>query len=264
MTQPQQPESEEAARAEIERLNPLLASLGMPYKLALVSPRELVPLEKNARFMKSETFRSLVKNVKRDGALSSLPFCWRDEAGKMHVLSGNHRVKAAAEAGVARILVLYDDRPLSRQERVAIQLSHNALAGEDDPATLKDLWREIEDVGLKFYSGLDDKALQELAKSASAALSEVRLDYRTLWFVLLPEEVERVGSALDEALKKVAGKDPVFLGRVQEFDRLLDAMARLRKKHKIKASAVALLALLDQFEKSEGCESCAGGSQAET
>jgi len=97
---------------------------------------------------------------------------------------------AAVAAGVARILILYDDRPLSRQERVAIQLSHNAINGRDDPALLKELWAEIDDLGLKYYAGLDDKQLEQLADAQFKSMREAVLDYKAVMFLFLPEEVE--------------------------------------------------------------------------
>jgi len=45
---------------------------------------------------------------------------------------------------------------------VAIHLSHNAIAGQDDLAILRELFDEINDVALKEYSGLDDVVLGKL------------------------------------------------------------------------------------------------------
>lgn len=56
------------------------------------------------------------------------------ERRQVEVLSGNHRVQASVEAGIERILVMIIEEDLTRSQAVAIQLSHNALVGEDDPA----------------------------------------------------------------------------------------------------------------------------------
>jgi hypothetical protein len=143
---------EENSREHLERLNQSLQAAGLKYKLDLVDPKALSPLKKNAHFMRNETFKNLVANVKADGALASVPFCWKDERGDYHTLSGNHRVQGAIAAGLEKILVMYDDRPLSHQQRVAIQLSHNLINGQDDPAILNELWQEISDLGLKYYA----------------------------------------------------------------------------------------------------------------
>lgn len=163
--------------------------MGQPYKLALVDPASLKELDKNAHYMTHEMFKNLVENIMQDGALASVPFCWFDGT-TYHTLSGNHRVKAALAAGVSRILILYDDRPLTRQERVAIQLSHNSINGRDDPAILKELWAEIDDLGLKYFAGLDDKQLERLADDQLKSMREAVLDYRSVMFLFLPEEVE--------------------------------------------------------------------------
>ena len=71
----------------------------METKIIKVNPKQIKLLEVNARFMKAEEFRKLIENVKRDGCLTQLPFCCKNEKGELVVLSGNHRVQAAIEAG---------------------------------------------------------------------------------------------------------------------------------------------------------------------
>lgn len=236
---------DEESRSQVERLNGVLE--GQPYKLAVVPIADLELLEKNARFMRSETFRNLVDNIRREGGISSVPFCWKHE-GRYRVLSGNHRVMAAKEAGLSEIPVLYTDRDLSRSEQVAIQLSHNAIVGEDDPIILKELWDEIEDVSLKYFAGLDDKLMDALTPVSLDALSEVRLDYRSVSFLFLPEEVERLDKLLEEAKAEV-GLRNVRLGRLAEYDRLMDALAKTQAAYNVKNMAVSLLLVLSAFER---------------
>lgn len=236
---------ESATFADIDRLNAELA--GNPFKLAVVDASKIDFLEKNARYMRNETFRNLVENIRKDGGLSSVPFCWKN-GDRFLVLSGNHRVRAALEAGVRKILVMFTDRDLTRGERIAIQLSHNAIEGEDDPVILKELWDEIEDVNLKFYAGLDDKLLGELSKVTIPPLSEVNLDFRSLTFVFLPKEVERLQSVFRIALETV-GTEDWYLAHFNDFDRLLDAMAKTQASHNIRNGATALMLILDVFER---------------
>lgn len=234
----------------LERINSINQQLGasdQPFKLAVISMQDAELLEKNARYMTSDQFQTLVANIKRDGGLSSVPFCYL-EGGKYRVLSGNHRVMAAKEAGLESILVMYTDRPLTRQEQVAVQLSHNAIEGMDDPIILKELWAEIDDVELKFYSGLDDKLLAQLDKVTIEPLAEVNLDYRAASFVFLPNEFDRLQSILQEALSMVTGQD-VFLGRIEEFSRALDALEKVDASYNIHNSATALMIVLDVFEQ---------------
>ena len=231
---------------QLAALNESLARLGQAYKLAVVPLERLRLLDRNARFMPHEMFQNLVSNIQRDGALSSVPFCWYD--GEVyHVLSGNHRVKAAREAKLTSILILYDDRPMTRQEFVAKQLSHNAISGQDDQAVLRELWKEIEDVELKYYAGLDDKTLDQLADAAAGSLAEARLDFQMVTFLFLPEEVDRLREAFRKAAETVVA-DAVFAARLEDFGRALEALDKAKASFDIKNAATAFLLVLDVFE----------------
>lgn len=235
---------EEQTRSEVDRLNEGL--INHPYKLALVNVSELEFLEKNARYMTNEVFRNLVDNIKRDGGLSSVPLCWKHD-DKYRVLSGNHRCRAAIEAGLEEVLVLFTDRDLSKQEQIAIELSHNAIDGKDDMAILKELWDEIDDVSLKYYAGLDDKVLEEMEKAALASLSEVKLDYRSLTFLFLPHEVDMLDEAFAHAVECGGIQDTVYINRIDDFKRLLDSQAKVQAAYDVKNSATALMLILDVF-----------------
>src|SRR5690242_16828167 len=87
---------------------------------------ELKLLEKNARYMKPEQFNRLVENIRRDGCLTSVPLVHRD-GDDLVVVSGNHRVSAAIKAGIEESDVIEVMSPLTRQQFVALQLSHNAI-----------------------------------------------------------------------------------------------------------------------------------------
>lgn len=230
---------------QIDRLNYRLGESG--YSLAIVPVAELRLLEKNARYMPNEQFRILVSNIKADGALTSVPLCVKEPDGGYSVLSGNHRVMAAKEAGFEEIPVLYTDRPMDRQQRIAVQLSHNAIAGKDDERILKELFDEIEDVGLKFYSGIDDSILDNIMKVSLPPLSEAPQEYRQLSFVFLPEEEERLESAFNEAFDSARG-EKIYLNRFGDYDRLLDALESVKKDAGVKNTATAMMLLLDVFD----------------
>lgn len=237
---------EEQTRSEVDRLNEGL--INHPYKLSLVNVSELEFLEKNARYMTNEMFRNLVNNIKRDGGLSSVPLCWKHD-GKYRVLSGNHRCRAAIEAGLEEVLVLFTDRDLSKQEQIAIELSHNAIDGKDDMAILKELWDEIDDVSLKYYAGLDDKVLEEMEKAALASLSEVKLDYRSLTFLFLPHEVDALDEAFAHAVECGGIQDTVYINRIDDFKRLLDSQSKVQAAYDVKNSATSLMLILDVFTR---------------
>lgn len=193
--------------ALLEALNRKIAS--MAYELALVDPKDLKLAKKNARFMKPEKFKSLLSNIKKDGNLCSFPFCYKDEHGTFHVLSGNHRVQAAIQARVDEIFILYRS-DLTESERTAIQLSHNAIEGEDDLMILKELWESIEELDLKVYAGVDSDTIRQLEKIQFSSFSEQRLEYKSISFLFLPEEAQKAQSIFKE-IESLYGNDEVFI-----------------------------------------------------
>ncbi|KAB2328945.1 hypothetical protein F7731_23620 [Cytobacillus depressus] len=211
-------------------------------KIVSANPRDLKLLELNARYMRHETFQQLVSNIQRDGKLTQLPFCiWED--GHWKVLSGNHRVKAAIEAGLDTIEFIGTEDKLSQDRQRAIQLSHNAISGEDDPTILKTLYEEIEDIDFKMYAGLDDKTLELLEKVQPESLSEVNLEFQTMNIVFLPSELEKAKEMIDEIQKEVKA-DEVWLASMQAYDNFLDSMEAVSTSYDVKNVALTLLILL--------------------
>ncbi|WP_435059420.1 ParB/Srx family N-terminal domain-containing protein [Streptomyces sp. bgisy060] len=215
-------------------------------------PRELTLLDINARFMRHEQFQRLVANIRDDGALTSTPLVWNDtETGRRIVLSGNHRTKAAIEAGLERIWWMEIAEPLPRQRQIALQLAHNAITGEDDPATLKALYEELEDVSMRLYSGLDDKTLELLDEVTVPSLAEANLDFATVQIVFLPDEKEAAEKAL-EAARKTASADARWLARIDQYEQALDTLDTTKGAHNIGNVAAAFAIILTVVERHLG------------
>jgi len=229
----------EEIREVLNLLNEKLAGL-FPYRLEMVAPGELKLLEKNARYMRAEQFQSLVENIKKDGNLSSLPLCYREMDGKLRVLSGNHRVQAGRQAGVEQILVMVVGDEKDADERLAIQLSHNAIAGQDDLVILKELWEAITDVQAKVYAGLDSDTVKALQGIQFAAIAEQRLQYKIVTFTFLGHEVEN----LDELMKAIAvafASDVVYLATLEAYAPLYELMLKIKKHCLIKNTTAAFM-----------------------
>lgn len=257
----------EEIREVLNLLNEKLAGL-FPYRLEMVTPGELKLLEKNARYMRAEQFQSLVENIKKDGNLSSLPLCYREKDGKLRVLSGNHRVQAGRQAGVEQIMVMVVGDEKDSDERLAIQLSHNAIVGQDDLVILKDLWKSIKDVQAKVYAGLDSDTVKALQGIQFAAIAEQRLQYKIVTFTFLGHEVEN----LDELMKAIAvafASDVVYLATIEAYAPLYELMLKIKKHCLIKNTTAAFmkyneLALIgyDQMVKVEA-EHCGAADSGE-
>lgn len=233
----------------------------MKTRIIEVNPRHLKLLETNARFMRHETYQRLITNIKADGKLTSVPFCalWKvwadgdalvmDDAGEpvYEVLSGNHRVRAAIDAGLENINVMVTDEPLDRGRRTLIQLSHNSLVGEDDPATLKQLYDSL-DIDLRPYSGLDDKTLDMLSKVSASNLSEPNLDFQVMTFAFLPDEIERARECFDRVKSLIKG-DEVWMSRMADYDRFMDTLENTGSSFHIRNAATILMLMLDIVER---------------
>lgn len=216
----------------------------METKVIKVNPREIKLLEVNARFMKADEFQKLVENVKRDGCLTQLPFCTYNEDWELEVLSGNHRVQAAIEAGLEEIDVQVTEEELTKDQRIGIQLSHNAISGQDDMAILKQLYESIDDVNYKKYSGLDDETLQLLEEIKTQSMSSIGLEYQILNIMFLPSEVKDIKKIVKQAVKECRKNETLTL-RMAEYDKYLDTMNEVAEGSRIRNTAVAFMAMLE-------------------
>jgi len=196
--------------------------------------------------MPKEVFDQLMQNVKGDGALQSVPLCHKLDAGGIEIISGNHRVKAAVEAGVKEIIILCFSYELKVGKKRAVQLSHNAIVGQDDLQLLVELWHEIDDISDRIYSGLDSKVLGEISKVnfAGFGAEQIRTEAITLWF--LPDEVKNFDALLDKMAELVGAKQ-VYIAPLAKYDDLFKAIMEKKRRDNIKNTAVAMSALIDQL-----------------
>lgn len=215
-----------------------------------IDPRELKLLKMNARFMRHEEFQRLVANIKKDGQLTSAPFAVLDpEDGKYEVLSGNHRTQAAVSAGLEKIPCIVTDDVMTEEQRIAIQLSHNAIVGQDDPDILKKLYDKILDIDLKEYSGLDDKTLGLLDKAQSQAMTEANLEFQVLSIVYLPDELKEAQRVIDLARDSVKSGSAVWLARDSDYEKWLDAQETVSSAYNVKNVSAAMQLIFKVFEE---------------
>lgn len=212
-------------------------------------PRSLKLLDLNARYMRHEQFQQLVANVRRDEALTSTPFVWHDvETGERIVLSGNHRTKAAIEAGIEEITWLETSDRLTESQRLAIQLSHNSIAGEDDLAILKTLYEKIDDLDLRQYAGLDDATLELLADLDSPSLGEANLSFQTLAIVFLPDDLKEAQDVIRDALGLASSSDAVWVAALRQYDQTMAALDLASKSSDVTNVATAFGVILESFK----------------
>lgn len=211
-------------------------------------PRDLTLLELNARYMRHEQYQQLVNNLRRDQALTSTPFVWRNpDTGQRIVLSGNHRVKASIEAGLNEIHWLQTSDPLPEGQRIGIQLSHNSIVGEDDLSILKTLYEQIEELDWREYAGLDDAILDLLADLDTPSLSEANLSFQTLAIVFLPEDLKAAQESVKEAVEIASSLDAVWVTKLRQYDKVMGALDLASKSYNVTNVATALGIILQVF-----------------
>jgi hypothetical protein len=223
---------------------------------------DLKLLDKNARFMKGTVFARLVENIQRDGCLTSLPLVHREGAALV-VISGNHRVSAAIKAGVEECDVLEITSPLTRQQFVALQLSHNAIAGQDDPSILRQLYDEL-DFGWKQYSGVTDD-LFDLNELDRSVLRVEQPFYEELHISFLPPDAAIVRAWLDAAAASPVARERA-VGQLADFDAFFDALLKVKHVKGVHNTAVALRMMADLARKAldaEEADAADGSGRAE-
>ena len=235
----------EQINAELERVNDLIASF-YPFRFAAVPPELPIPADINAHFMEKRTFEQLKNNIKRDGNLSQLPFCWKDSEGVFHILSGHHRIGAAVDAGVPVTIVIYTNAELTMEQRTAIQISHNTLVGEDDLDILKQQFATIKTMDAKFYTGLDDNYFDKFTPIEIKPYSDRDLLYQTIEMAFLPSEIDVLKDAI-ERIKNTQRQR--FAGVREQYEPFTLALMRFKDVTRIFNSATAFQLLIEIAEK---------------
>lgn len=192
--------------------------------------------------MEADEFNRLVRNVKRDGCLTQLPFVYRKN-GNLIVLSGNHRVQAAIKAGLKTIEVQAAIGSLTKDQALAIQLSHNAISGKDDMGVLKQLYESINDLEFKEYSGLDDQTLKMLDEITAQSMSGANLKFQMLNFLFLPSEVQEIKKVIKQVNTQVKN-DVTLSAKYEDYDVFLDTLNDVSKGTRIKNTAVTIMAMV--------------------
>ena len=229
--------------AELEAISQEM--FGDAMRLMVVEPGRLTLLKDNARFFKRETFRQLRDNIAADKRLSSVPLCYRHEDGKLEVLSGNHRVQASIEAGLAHIVVLVITEKLDKSRRIAIQLSHNALVGEDDQSILANLWAQVESVQDKLYSGLDSEMLKELGEVELVNFATPQVPAHMVTLMFTDGEQEQLSQILDLLADAARRSSAVHVFQGTQYETFSKLLLDVKNAEKIRDSSLAMMRMLE-------------------
>jgi hypothetical protein len=218
----------------------VLADLGSGLTLERLPIRGLKEQSVNANVMPPAMFTRLVENIRKRGDLESVPFCAEVE-GKVEIVSGHHRIRAARTAGLKEVTVLVDRSGLSRSTIIAKQLAHNAIAGRDDEDILLQLISRIETPDDLLETGLDLDALNR-SQGVDVGLFAANADFnwQTITFAFLPHQFEE----FDQLIKTLNGRqDLIGVADEAQFRPFLEAAAKYAKVRDVRSvgTVIALL-----------------------
>jgi hypothetical protein len=219
--------------------------------------RELKPLDKNPHFLPAAKYNALVANLRRDKVLTSSPLIYRDV-----ILSGNHRVRAALEAGINEGVCCEILTELTEERQIAIQLSHNSLVGDDDPSGLRELYEALP-LDEKLYSGLTDDIFKDEPVDI-ASLGAVAPQYEEVTLLFLPEEREAFMELVQRVEKGAKVKPLRLVAQLSTFDELFEAIVGVKQQLNVHNTAMALkLVAKLAVERLEQLETDAATQQAQ-
>lgn len=199
--------------------------------------------ESNANVMTEEMFNALCDNIGMSG-MSSVPACYLRADGRYTIISGHHRLKACRKLGYKTIGILWtDERNLTQDEIIGLQVSHNSVHGEDNKAILKALFEKIKSVEFKKFAHV---TIDEIGTMQANQMSivPVKACY-TVSLILYSDAEESFGELIGD-IREMAGKsDCVILADENPNEDLYLRMNKeLRDTLNIKSSSVAFTTIL--------------------
>ncbi|RJX18517.1 MAG: chromosome partitioning protein ParB [Ammonifex sp.] len=214
-----------------------IIELGQGLSIARVVLDNLREQDVNARTMNPAMFKQLVANVKKRGSLESLPFCALVN-GRVEIISGHHRSRAAREAGLKEITVLLDESGLSRSQIAAKQLAHNSISGFDDQNIIRQIAQIITDVDDMLEAHLPKDILTEPEAVLDTLIApKVDFDWKTVSFVFLPHQLDDM-KALINSLE--GRQDLVSVAPIELFKAFADAVIKFSRFMDIRSAGTAV------------------------
>lgn len=199
--------------------------------------------EENANIMSESDFNVLCENIGTSG-LSSVPTCYKKDNGRYVMISGHHRLRACKRLGYKKLGILYAmETNLSKDEIIAIQLSHNSLHGEDDKWILKSLFAQIKNIDFKKFAHID---IDEIGVAPQDALTFNPCSENYTIGIVLYKNSKDAFTELIGDINELSGKSDIVVvanGENSE-DEYLNLKKILKDVKKIKSSNIAFAEIL--------------------
>lgn len=198
----------------------------------------------NANKMKEEDFDKLCRNIGVSG-LSSVPCCYKTSKGRFTIISGHHRVRACRKLGHKVIGIIYIlEEEISKDEIIAIQLSHNSLHGDDDRSILRSLFHQIQSIDFKDFAHIE---IDEVGTAPTCNLSLSPISERYTLSIILEGRAISDFDSLIADIKELSTKNDILIlagGDSLEMDYLTLAKM-VSKQYDIKSSNLQFSKILE-------------------
>lgn len=198
----------------------------------------------NANEMTGEDFAQLCDNIGKSG-LSSVPSCYKKENGRFVMISGHHRLRACKKLHYKTIGILYClESELSKDEIIAIQLSHNSLHGHDNKSILKKLFEQIQSVDFKQFAHVN---VDEISPVSTDGISVFALKENFVFTVVLyPDSFDSLDELFGDIREQASKSDALILANEKENERLLlKLQTEIGKQYDIKSPSISFAKLLE-------------------
>jgi hypothetical protein len=213
------------------------------WKLKEVGIEEVEATPVNANAMSKAMFTRLKANISKSG-LSSTIACFLREDDKYEIISGNHRFMACKELGYSKINILYtEEANLTKDEIIALQLSHNSVTGNDDKGILKRLFDEIASIEFKEFANIsiDDMKTEEMFTGTIVPISE---HYRVA-FILYNKDMENLQELFEITNEELSQSNLVIVADGKDERFFIEQLSHVKKEFDIKSGSIALSKLLE-------------------
>lgn len=198
----------------------------------------------NANEMTGEDFATLCDNIGKSG-LSSVPCCYKKGNGRFVMIIGHHRLRACKKLHYKTIGILYcEESELSKDEIIAIQLSHNSLHGQDNRSILKKLFEQIQSVDFKKFAHIN---IEEVNPINTDGIDIFALKENFVFSIILyPNSFDSLDELFGDIREQAKKSDTVILANQEENEMaFLKLQQEIGKEYNIKSPSTTFAKLLE-------------------
>lgn len=209
-------------------------------ELALIDPAQL-----NANKMSDQDFDRLKENIKISGLSTAVTLYRRSEDGRFVIIGGHHRVKACIDLGYDKIPAIWaDEKDLSRDEVIAIQLSHNSLHGEDDKGILKRLFDEIQSLDFKDFANVNIDEIESVSIESTPIIPIS--EHFSVALTLYSDDIKCLQELMEITDEDLNRNDLVILADQKDTeDKYLELVTEIDKVYDIKSPSISFAKILE-------------------